>query len=259
MPPTLEIDTAALKELPGLWGELHRLLGPNALAFLGRVYAGGLGKYQRRLQSLGFAQRGCVLDAGCGLGQWSLSLAGMCRQVLGLDISRERVAACQKLSQAVNCPNLAFSVGILEALPFPDACFDAAVCYSVLYLTDYRRALPEIGRTLRPGGLFYLSTNGLGRFLYDIIKRPNPAPDFDPRRYGLLTLKNTILGRRSGLSAETGAVAMNRGVTVKVLQGADFEVLAVGPEGRMGGAQESFVPGKFWGLDSAFDVLARKV
>jgi ubiquinone/menaquinone biosynthesis C-methylase UbiE len=49
------------------------------------------------------------------------------------------------------------------ALPFPDACFDTVVCtFSLCALPDERRAVSEMTRVLRPGGLLLLADHIAG-------------------------------------------------------------------------------------------------
>ena len=233
-------------------------LSPNTRAFLKRVYASGLDKYERRLVSLGFPGGKRALDAGCGLGQWSMVLARMCEEACGIDVSPERVSACTAIAEAMGITNSKFSSAHLECLPFPDGHFDRLVCYRVLYLTDYEKSIEEFARVTQSGGLVYISTNGMGRYLYDIVKRPNPAPDFDPRLYGIKTILNTFTGKRTGLSPQNGGVAMNHGKTRRILERNGFEIVDSGPEGRLLDGKEPFLPGRYLSLVSAFDILARK-
>ena len=49
------------------------------------------------------------------------------------------------------------------ALPFPDACFDTVVCtFSLCAISDERRAVSEMIRVLRPGGLLLLADHIAG-------------------------------------------------------------------------------------------------
>lgn len=239
-----------------VWDQLK--LGPNTTLFLRRMYAAGLDKYVGRLTGLGFGGGKRALDAGCGLGQWSFALARLCDEVHGVDLSSERVEACTKIGKALKVSNAQFLVSPLEKLPYPDEFFDRVICYSVLYLTDYEKALREIARVTSRSGLAYISTNGVGRFVYDILKRPNPAPDFDPRKYGVLSLWNTITLKRSDLSPRTGGVVTGRRRVTNLLKQYGFDILDAGSEGRLRGGRESFLPGRFLGLTSTFDILARK-
>lgn len=239
-----------------LWDKLE--LGPNARFFLERVYADGLDKYTRRLRTLGFSGGLCALDAGCGIGQWTFSLSTMCAEVYGVDVSSERLQACEQIAKASEISNAHFLTGALERLPFEDEGFDRVLCYSVLYQTHYEKSLEEFARVTREGGLLYLSTNDFGRYLQHIIERPNPAPDFDPRAYGLATLRNTLFGRRRGLSPQAGGVITPKSRVLRLLMKNGFEVIEAGPEGRLNGGKTPFLSSCYLGVRSGFDVLARR-
>jgi ubiquinone/menaquinone biosynthesis C-methylase UbiE len=50
-----------------------------------------------------------------------------------------------------------------QALPFPNACFDTVVCtFSLCAIPDERRAVSEMTRVLRPGGLLLLADHIAG-------------------------------------------------------------------------------------------------
>lgn len=252
----LPLSTDALSS-EGVWSTLH--LSPNALGFLKRAYSSGLDKYARRLRALGFSDGARALDAGCGVGQWTFSLATMCTEVFGIDVSLERLRACAQMAKAWRIANVRFMAGMLEDLPFEDAGFDRVLCYSALYQTHYEKSLQEFARVTRKGGLLYISTNDFGRFLQHIVERPNPAPDFDPRAYGLATLRNTLIGRREGLSMQTGGVVTRKARVVRLLAQNGFQIIEAGPEGRLMGGTEPFLPPSYFGLSSSFDVLARRL
>ena len=252
----LDIDILTMRGNPQLWDSLGARLSPNGSAFLSRIYSDGLSKYKQRLVSLGFSDRQLVLDAGCGMGQWTMALADMSKSVHGLDVSLERIEVARLITASVGLQNISYSVGRLERLQFPDSCFDGIFCYSVLYLTDFERVLREFSRILTPGGILYICSNGLGRFLYEVIKCPNPTVDFNPRRYGLLTLRNTLLRKRTGLSIASGAVATSRQRTCRLLEDLGFEILGSGPEGSVRESGRSFHPAKYFGLENVFEVLA---
>ena len=250
------IDTDLALTRGTLWDQLD--LGPNTLLFLRRVYAAGLGKYARRLEALGLSGGHRALDAGCGLGQWSFALAGSCGEVHGVDVSHERIDACKKIGGNLGINNVQFVLGHMEDLPFQDGFFDRIVCYSVLYLTHYEKSIEELARVTMPGGLVYISTNDIGRYVYDIVECPNPAADFNPRKFGAMTFWNTLIGKRTGLSPATGGVVMNKSRTIRLLENAGFEIVDSGQEGKIVQSTENFMFGSYWGLISTFDVLARK-
>jgi ubiquinone/menaquinone biosynthesis C-methylase UbiE len=238
--------------------EFASSLGPNGVAFLRRTYANGLEPYQRRLAAVGLGSGERLLDAGCGLGQWSFAAAMEHDDVVGVDVSEARVAACSRLSHLSGLTNCSFHQASLECLPFADATFDSVVSYSVLYFTDFALSLTELARILRPGGKLYFSTNDIGRFVVDIIENPNPAPDFYPRLYGLATIARTILERLTGKRWFAGAVAMSERRTALALKRAGFEILEIGPEGTLGLGDKPMQRGQYAGITAVFDVLARR-
>lgn len=93
-----------------------------------------------------------VLDVGCGTGSLSAALlsAGAEIRVVGVDPVPDYVSFAQ---QAVRDPRAAFQTGAVEALPFPDAQFDAALALLVLQeVADPGRAIGEMARVTRKGG-----------------------------------------------------------------------------------------------------------
>ena len=104
-------------------------------------------KYTRRLWVLGFAEGQRGLDAGCGLGQWSFALAGMCNEVWCVDVSQERIDACVRISTRMKKTNVRFVHGVLESLPFKSASF----VQSVVLQCPVRDTLREIITGIRAG------------------------------------------------------------------------------------------------------------
>jgi SAM-dependent methyltransferase len=96
-----------------------------------------------------------VLDVGCGSGWASRLLAenAINGQVTGIDISDEMVRVARESSTAF--PNVEFEVASAEDLPFTDSEFTHAFSMeSLYYYADIPRAVAEIHRVLRSGGLF---------------------------------------------------------------------------------------------------------
>lgn len=100
-----------------------------------------------------------VLDVGCGTGRLAMvakDRAGEGARVCGVDPSREMVARARRKAARARV-DVGFETAAVEALPFPDATFDAVLGTLMLHhLTDEgrHRGIAEIGRVLKPGGRF---------------------------------------------------------------------------------------------------------
>ncbi|BAS26520.1 hypothetical protein LIP_0663 [Limnochorda pilosa] len=75
-------------------------------------------------------------------------------EVVGVDISRENVAACGKIAGELGLAGrVRFLEGDATALPFPDAAFDVVLFRSLLPYVDRKDRVAEAcARVLRPGG-----------------------------------------------------------------------------------------------------------
>jgi SAM-dependent methyltransferase len=92
------------------------------------------------------------LDVGCGTGALTQTIAlhGAPAAVTGLDPSDRFV---QFARRATPDGRTSFRTGKVEALPFPDATFDAVVSGLVLnFVANPAEAVVEMRRVLRPGG-----------------------------------------------------------------------------------------------------------
>jgi SAM-dependent methyltransferase len=98
-----------------------------------------------------------VLDVGCGAGQELLPFVREGARGVGIDLDPGAAPHGRRL-YARHRPDgrVAFLTGAAERLPFADDSFDVAICRVALPYTDNARALAEMGRVLRPGGLLLL-------------------------------------------------------------------------------------------------------
>lgn len=120
-----------------------------------------------------------VLDVATGTGNLALPIAHGGATVTGVDIApnlleqaRERAAA-QKLT-------IQFDEGDAEALPYPDASFDAVVTmFGAMFAPRPELAVAEFARVLRPGGLLAMANwtpGGFGGQMFAVGAKYAPPP-----------------------------------------------------------------------------------
>ncbi|MBH0201332.1 MAG: methyltransferase domain-containing protein [Nitrospira sp.] len=100
-----------------------------------------------------------VLDCGCGPGGISVTLAALVPQgrVVGVDIEDRQLDMGRQAAQQQGIPNVEFHHASLYALPFADGTFDAVLAHAVVYhLAEPMKALRELRRVLKPGGMIGL-------------------------------------------------------------------------------------------------------
>jgi SAM-dependent methyltransferase len=105
------------------------------------------------------AGRGPVLEIGVGTGILAAPLAARGLPLVGLDLSRAMLAKiAEKTGGQVGFPLVQ---GDATRAPFADAAFGAAYCRWVLHLIpDWRSAVAELVRVVRPGGVVVIDPGG---------------------------------------------------------------------------------------------------
>jgi SAM-dependent methyltransferase len=97
-----------------------------------------------------------LLDVGCGSGSITLGLAQVVApgEVVGIDLQAPQIERARGLAVEQTVPNVRFEVGDVYQLPFAADSFDAVFAHAVLmHLREPVRALVEMRRVLRPGGI----------------------------------------------------------------------------------------------------------
>jgi SAM-dependent methyltransferase len=98
-----------------------------------------------------------VLDVACGSGvvaRAAREVVGPGGRVVGVDLNPAMLEVAQQAR-----PDLEWTQGDAEDLPFADATFDVALCQSALFFfPDPGRAVGEMARVVAPGGVVALQT-----------------------------------------------------------------------------------------------------
>jgi SAM-dependent methyltransferase len=95
-----------------------------------------------------------VLDIGAGTGKLTAGLHALGVRVVAVEPDPAMLAELRTTLPAVEA-----RPGTAESIPLPDASVDAVFVGQALHWFDLDRALPEIGRVLRPGGSLVAAWN----------------------------------------------------------------------------------------------------
>jgi len=148
--------------------------------------------YQSRLMAvtaqLDAVPGGDLLDVGCGPGRMLshlLTTRADRFRLTGLDQSEAMVHVAE--GHLAQTPGIDFVVAPAEAMPLPDARFDAVLAMGVLEYTDLEPALREIARVTRPGGLV-------------VVTMLNPFSPWRLFDWGVYAPARRLLGRLEALA-----------------------------------------------------------
>ena len=113
-----------------------------------------------------------VLELGCGKADKTRQLAesGRVREIIAFEVDVRQHA---KNLQITDLPTVSFRQGGAEAIPLPDASVDLVLMFKSLHhvpLEHMDRALTEIARVLKPGGLAWISEPVYAGELNEVFK-----------------------------------------------------------------------------------------
>lgn len=149
-----------------------------------------LGKIENVARRLPLEHGSCVLDVGPGDGALFRVIGGRVHHCHGVDPSVNAVAKLNSLFR--DAPNVAFTVGSADALPYRAAAFDVVVVNSVLHCLPsaevVEKSLAEIIRVSSPGGTVFVGEipfrNELDRGIATHMTRK--LREYGPRVYSRL-------------------------------------------------------------------------
>lgn len=100
-----------------------------------------------------------VLDFGCATGIKALELAGCVREIQGIDISSNMVAAAKRNAAERKIRNVNFTQATIFDRRFEEEMWDVILAFGILHLVkNLSQAIQRINNLLKPGGWFISST-----------------------------------------------------------------------------------------------------
>jgi ubiquinone/menaquinone biosynthesis C-methylase UbiE len=104
-----------------------------------------------------------ILDAGCGYCYHTVRLARSGALITAVDFSEVALEAGRRvIAQAGIADRVETRQADLTALPFADNSFDSVVSWGVImHVPEMEKALAELARVLKPGGVLVLCENNL--------------------------------------------------------------------------------------------------
>tara|TARA_B100000700_G_C15062736_1_gene867009 strand:+ start:10456 stop:11271 length:816 start_codon:yes stop_codon:yes gene_type:complete len=206
------------------------------LGFLKRNYRGGdLSPYIERLIGIGFNEKGKVLDAGCGYGQWSIALECLNNNVLGVDIEPKRIAFCEALSKRLSLKNNNYICNTIAEMEGDYLnTFDAIFSYSSLELTPFLETIQSFYSMLKTKGKLYLSCYDLGWMIYLIENKHGENKCYDSRKWAIECIKNTnsyLANKKFNKSSSNDGMYIPQDIILDKLSLIGFEIISVCGDG----------------------------
>lgn len=96
-----------------------------------------------------------VVDLGSGTGLSTAIWGERAQQVIGIEPNADmRTQAIRKIERHPHAEHITYREGVAHRTGLPDGCADIVTCAQSLHWMEPTSTLAEIGRILRPGGLF---------------------------------------------------------------------------------------------------------
>jgi ubiquinone/menaquinone biosynthesis C-methylase UbiE len=116
-----------------------------------------------------------ILEFGCGTGTTAVHHAPHVQHIDAIDISENMLEIGRAKASEADVENITFTRGTLTEFNAETASLDAVLGLNVIHLLPDRQAvIAEVGRILKPGGVFVSSTVCLGNSYLRFIKLVAP-------------------------------------------------------------------------------------
>ena len=116
-----------------------------------------------------YAQGARVLEAGCGVGAQTITLASRSpnARIMSIDVSATSLAAARRTATAADITTVEFLQADIFSLPFAAQSFDHVfVCFVLEHLKEPPAALHALRRLLKPGGTITVIEGDHGSTLF---------------------------------------------------------------------------------------------
>lgn len=140
----------------------------------------------KRFRSLGIKENYFkgrkILDCGCGAGRFTYVLSTLRpKKIFGIDLSKENINLARKIFKN---KKISFKTGNNLKIPFKSENFDFVYSSGVVHHTqNMKKAIKELFRVCKKGGLIYLYVYGKGGIYWDARKKMNKLMKKIPQNY----------------------------------------------------------------------------
>lgn len=148
----------------------EKYIYPPVCNLFGGWHSTSLKELARDVSDIVGPTTGIILDVACGPGTYGRRIASASRTIYGIDACMSMLRQGARYVERDRLSNVHFARALVEALPFPDGLFDAAICAGSLnHFYDTVRALREINRTMKASAplavmCFAISDRGLLKY-----------------------------------------------------------------------------------------------
>ena len=137
--------------------EVRKNFGRRAANYRLSATHGNKEDLERMISLLNPAPAAAALDVATGGGHTAAALSRYVRKVTAVDITPEMLKEASLLAGQCGAENIVFQIADVHSLPFPGGEFDIVVSrFAPHHFYDIKKALQEMCRVLKPGGLLYI-------------------------------------------------------------------------------------------------------
>jgi 2-polyprenyl-3-methyl-5-hydroxy-6-metoxy-1,4-benzoquinol methylase len=157
-----------------------------------------------------------ILDYGCATGSIALEMAGIVKEVHGIDLSSKMIEIARKKADERKIENIEFAHATIFDESLTEESFDLILASSILHLLEnLPQVLNRIHQLLKPGGLFVSATPCLGeKTLVSILVN---IPTFLLSKIGILPHINflSIPGLVASITNESFQIVEHESLAVR--------------------------------------------